>query len=90
MHSVAGFKIECQIVKNSYPAIYRAVRTEDNKPVILKVLKDDYPSRKQISTFGLKTDLDRCLKQLNVGQDPEVPPGNTIGLEIGLLHRQPF
>jgi len=65
MHIATGFEIVCQVFKNSNSVIYRAVRTENNKPVILKVLTDDYPSQRQISKFkheyGLLCSMDTTV-----------------------------
>ena len=57
MQIVEGFKTACQIFKNSNSVIYKAVRAENSRPVILKVLKDEYPSQRQISKFKYEYNL---------------------------------
>ena len=74
MDIVPGFHIAFLIFENSHSAIYRALRTENSEPVILKVLTDDHPSQRQLSRFNheysLLCSMDtmvlakaRCLQQ---------------------------
>jgi len=46
-----GYKNLNQIFQSTAFLVYRAIREQDNRPVILKVLTGDYPSRRQITRF---------------------------------------
>jgi len=46
---------DCQIIRKIYESdntlVYRALRNQDNLPVILKILKEDYPAPEEIVRY---------------------------------------
>ena len=61
MISIAGYKIIDQISKSGYSQIYRAIRTADDLPVILKVLNQDYPTPEQLTRYQQEYEILRSL-----------------------------
>ncbi|MBD0343865.1 MAG: serine/threonine-protein kinase PknK, partial [Coleofasciculus sp. Co-bin14] len=47
MIALLGYQILAQIYESPNSLVYRGIREEDNQPVILKFLKDDYPTPEQ-------------------------------------------
>ncbi len=48
---IPGFEIEAHLYESSGTAIFRAIRSCDNVPVILKINNREYPSAKEIARF---------------------------------------
>jgi predicted ATPase/serine phosphatase RsbU (regulator of sigma subunit)/tRNA A-37 threonylcarbamoyl transferase component Bud32 len=46
-----NYQILNQIYESANSLIYRGIRNEDNQPVILKVLKEDYPSPEELARY---------------------------------------
>jgi serine/threonine protein kinase len=42
--TISGYQILNQIYESANSLVYRGIRQEDNQAVILKILKEDYPS----------------------------------------------
>lgn len=51
MISVSGYQMTEQLHESANSSIYRAVRKKDNEPVIIKILKQDYPPPETIAWF---------------------------------------
>ncbi|HEY9873413.1 MAG TPA: serine/threonine-protein kinase, partial [Candidatus Obscuribacterales bacterium] len=51
MIAIAGFQIFAKIYESDNSLVYRGLRKQDNQPVILKLLKADYPTAAQLSTY---------------------------------------
>ncbi len=51
MININNYKVTKQIYESSNSLVYRALRTEDKQTVILKVLKEDYPSPKELTRY---------------------------------------
>ncbi|HEY9711642.1 MAG TPA: serine/threonine-protein kinase, partial [Oculatellaceae cyanobacterium] len=48
MSALLGYQILSQIYDSANSLVYRGIRQEDNRPVILKFLKEDYPTPEEI------------------------------------------
>ncbi len=48
MSAPLGYQILAQIYESSKSVVYRGIREGDNKAVILKFLKEDYPTPEEI------------------------------------------
>ncbi|MEH2407810.1 trifunctional serine/threonine-protein kinase/ATP-binding protein/sensor histidine kinase [Nostoc sp.] len=57
MLTLSGYKIIDQIYDSSNSLIYRGYREADNQPVILKTLRDAYPSPERIACYQREYDI---------------------------------
>ncbi len=60
---ISGYQITETLNQGERTIVYRGIRETDQQPVILKVLKEAYPSPKRIAWFKREYDL---LKRLNL------------------------
>lgn len=44
-----GYDILAQVYESVNSEVYRAIRTVDNQPVILKILKQEYPTTQELT-----------------------------------------
>ncbi len=51
MHNIPGYRIEEQIYEGDNSLIYRGIREGDHAPVVLKMLRDEYPRPEEIARF---------------------------------------
>jgi serine/threonine protein kinase len=51
MITLPGYKICTQIYESNNSEVYQAIRERDTKPVILKVLQEDYPTLLQLTRY---------------------------------------
>ncbi|MDY6781486.1 MAG: AAA family ATPase [Cyanobacteriota bacterium] len=56
-----NYHILAQIYESSNSIVYRALRESDNLPVILKVLKQDYPTPQEITRYKQEYQITRTL-----------------------------
>jgi len=56
-----GYEILAQIYESANSLVYRASRKEDNRAVILKILKEDYPSPSKITDYKQEYEITRNL-----------------------------
>ena len=61
MSKFPGYEILAQIYESANSLVYRASRKEDNQPVILKILKEDYPSPKALTRYKQEYEITRNL-----------------------------
>lgn len=58
---IAGYKNTDLLYKSSRSLIYYAERVEDNVPVAIKMLRDDYPSRQEVARFKHEYQIQKNL-----------------------------
>jgi len=51
MLTLPNYQISTQIYESANSLVYRGVRDEDKQPVILKVLKEDYPTPEELTRY---------------------------------------
>jgi predicted ATPase/signal transduction histidine kinase/DNA-binding NarL/FixJ family response regulator len=51
MIKIPNYQISTQIYESANSLVYRGVRKKDNQPVILKVLKEDYPTPAELTRY---------------------------------------
>ena len=56
-----GYQILHQIYESANSLVYRALREEDNKVVILKLLKQDYPTPQELTRYKQEYEITRNL-----------------------------
>ena len=68
MISIPDYKILASISKSASSEVYRSIRLQDNKAVILKVLKQDYPTPDQLTRYKQEYEIARSLNLQGVVQ----------------------
>jgi predicted ATPase/serine phosphatase RsbU (regulator of sigma subunit) len=68
MFILPNYQVIEQIYESSHSLVYRAIRNEDNQKVILKVLKEDYPSPEELSRYRQEFEITHDLKLSGVIQ----------------------
>ena len=66
MYSFTGYQVLTQLYESANSLVYRAIREQDNQPVILKVLKQDYPTPTELTRYRQEYDITRSLNQKGV------------------------
>ncbi|MCB0167944.1 MAG: serine/threonine-protein kinase PknK, partial [Anaerolineae bacterium] len=61
MINISGYQIDKKIHESAHSLIYRGRRETDHRPVILKVLKKEYPSPEEMARFRLEYEITRTL-----------------------------
>jgi len=61
MIEINGYEILTQIYESDNSIVYRGIRQQDNLPVILKMLKQDYPTPAQITHYRQEYEITRNL-----------------------------
>ena len=61
MIALAGYQIHNQIYESENSLVYRAVRGRQQQPVILKVLKEDYPNPAELTRYKQEFEITRNL-----------------------------
>ena len=51
MTNIPNYQITKQIYESANSLVYRGLRDEDNQPIILKVLKEDYPLPEELTRY---------------------------------------
>ncbi|MDM8551370.1 AAA family ATPase [Desulfobacterales bacterium HSG2] len=61
MITVPNYKIITKIYESANSLVYRARRDRDGLPVVLKVLKEDYPTPEELTRYRQEYDITRSL-----------------------------
>ncbi|MEG3923423.1 MULTISPECIES: AAA family ATPase [unclassified Microcoleus] len=61
MIQINGYEILNQIYESNNSIVYRGIRQQDNLPVILKMLKQDYPTPAQLTHYRQEYEITRNL-----------------------------
>ncbi|MDJ0836796.1 MAG: AAA family ATPase [Acidobacteriota bacterium] len=61
MAIIAGHRITTKIYESASSLVYRSKRLEDGVPVILKVLKEDYPSPEELTRYRQEYEITSSL-----------------------------
>jgi predicted ATPase/class 3 adenylate cyclase len=68
MLSIPGVAVQTLLYESVNSLIYRAVREADNQPIILKLLKDSYPTPQELVRYRTEYRITRALKEAGVVQ----------------------
>jgi serine/threonine protein kinase len=63
MVSHPGYRVFTQLYESANSLVYRGIREQGNQPVILKVLKQDYPTPSELTRYRQEYDITRSLNQ---------------------------
>jgi len=61
MVNIAGYQILTQIYDSSNSQVYRGIRQSDGTPVIIKILKQDYPTPAELTRYKQEYELTHSL-----------------------------
>jgi serine/threonine protein kinase len=61
MITLSGYQVITKLYESSNSLVYRARREADEQPVVLKMLKGDYPSPERIARFKREYEVTRSL-----------------------------
>ncbi|MGB3268186.1 MAG: serine/threonine-protein kinase, partial [Microcoleus sp.] len=61
MIRLPGIKVLAQIYESDNSVVYRGIREQDNQPLILKVLKEDYPAPSELTRYKQEYEITRNL-----------------------------
>jgi PAS domain S-box-containing protein len=61
MIALAGVSIQSKIYESSASLVYRGIREEDGRAIIVKVLKQDYPSPQELTRYRQEYKITRSL-----------------------------
>ena len=61
MKALNDYKITANIYESANSLVYRAVRDRDNQPLILKILKQDYPTPAELTRYKQEYEITRSL-----------------------------
>ena len=59
MTNIPGYQSLAQIYESANSLIYRGIREQDNQAVILKVLKEDYPTPQELTRYKQEYEITR-------------------------------
>jgi predicted ATPase/signal transduction histidine kinase/CheY-like chemotaxis protein/tRNA A-37 threonylcarbamoyl transferase component Bud32 len=65
MLKIPNYQISTQIYESANSLVYRGIRKKDNQPVILKVLKEDYPTPEELTRYRQEYDITRLLADID-------------------------
>ena len=51
MIEINGYQLIAQIYESLNSLVYRGIQQQDNQPVILKMLKQDYPTQAELTRY---------------------------------------
>ncbi|MEP0754614.1 AAA family ATPase [Trichocoleus sp. Lan] len=62
MIKLPGIKVLAQIYESANSLVYRGIREQDNQPLILKVLKEDYPTPAELVRYQQEYEITRSFE----------------------------
>ncbi|BAY50361.1 serine/threonine protein kinase and signal transduction histidine kinase with GAF and PAS/PAC sensor (plasmid) [Scytonema sp. HK-05] len=66
MIALAGVAFHCKIYSSSASVVYRGIRVQDGRAIIVKLLKQDYPSPEELIRYRQEYEITRSLKEEGV------------------------
>ncbi|MDJ0593451.1 MAG: AAA family ATPase [Pleurocapsa sp. MO_226.B13] len=61
MNIIDGYQITTKIYESANSLVYKAIRLEDDRPIILKILKEDYPTASELTRYKQEYEITRSL-----------------------------
>src|SRR4028119_826012 len=68
MLSIPGIAVQTLLYESANSLVYRAIREADNQPLILKLLKESYPTPQELVRYRTEYRITRELKEAGVVQ----------------------
>ncbi|OUL32867.1 serine/threonine protein kinase [Nostoc sp. T09] len=66
MIALAGVAIQSKIYESSASLVYRGIRMQDGQAIVVKMLKQDYPSPQELIRYRQEYEITRSLKEEGV------------------------
>jgi predicted ATPase/class 3 adenylate cyclase/GAF domain-containing protein len=66
MLTIPGIKIKAQIYESVNSLVYRGIRENDSQPLILKILKENYPTPQEIARYRTEYQITKSLNLTGV------------------------
>ncbi len=63
--NIPGYKIKSQVYESANSLVYQGFRNQDNQSVILKILKEDYPSPKELTRYQQEYSITHSLSDID-------------------------
>ena len=76
MIKLPGIKVLAQIYESANTLVYRGIREQDNQPLILKVLKEEYPTPAQLVRYQQEYEITRSFELRGVVKAHELQRHN--------------
>ena len=61
MITLPGIAIQSKIYESSASLVYRGIRVQDNRRIIVKILKPDYPSPQELTRYKQEYEITRSF-----------------------------
>ena len=61
MLNISGITIQAQIYESANSLVYRGLREEDSQPLILKILKENYPTPQELARYRTEYQITKSL-----------------------------
>lgn len=61
MLNISGITIQAQIYESANSLVYRGLRDEDSQPIILKILKENYPTPQELARYRTEYQITKSL-----------------------------
>ena len=61
MLTIPGVIVQNQIYESANSLVYRAIQTQDNQPIILKLLKENYPTPQELARYRTEYQITKSL-----------------------------
>jgi predicted ATPase/signal transduction histidine kinase/tRNA A-37 threonylcarbamoyl transferase component Bud32 len=71
---IAGYQHFILLYESSNSLVYRALREEDQRPVILKILKQDYPTPQELTRYRQEYEIARSLDSDDIAKVYSLEP----------------
>ena len=62
MTTLSDYRITGQIYESADSIIYKGLRNTDNLPIVIKLLKKEYPAPEELAVFRREYEIARMLK----------------------------
>lgn len=83
MNAIADYQIIAKIYESANSLVYRAVSSSNARPVILKVLKQDYPTPSELTRYKQEYQITRSLEiEGAIATYDLLPYGNTLAMVL--------
>ncbi len=61
INALTDYQIIAKIYESNGSLVYRAIHQQDNQPLILKILKQDYPTPAELTRYKQEYEITRSL-----------------------------
>ncbi|EAZ88406.1 ATP-binding protein, partial [Crocosphaera chwakensis] len=66
MNNIDDYQIITRIYESANSLVYRARNKTDNKPIVLKILKENYPTPSELTCYQQEYEITRCFNVDNI------------------------